>query len=162
SSSRLLFFFLIFFFFFSSRRRHTRFSRDWSSDVCSSDLTGGVAGAPAATGFRTGRGRRHHRRQHPPGYPSLADCPRLAGGWLPGSPVAEGPAQPGAVRGGSQYPIVSGQQKAYKVLSNGNRFNVLNSVPPRTYAMTDRLRTPSSQSVVTSIVYPAVMEIDHV
>src|SRR5690606_39952142 len=30
------------YFFFSSRRRHTRFSRDWSSDVCSSDLRGGV------------------------------------------------------------------------------------------------------------------------
>src|SRR5690606_40917595 len=29
---------LMLFFFFSSRRRHTRFSRDWSSDVCSSDL----------------------------------------------------------------------------------------------------------------------------
>src|SRR6266496_5544487 len=28
-----------FFFFFSSRRRHTRSLRDWSSDVCSSDLT---------------------------------------------------------------------------------------------------------------------------
>src|SRR2546422_8742443 len=28
------------FFFFSSRRRHTRCSRDWSSDVCSSDLVG--------------------------------------------------------------------------------------------------------------------------
>src|SRR5690606_40949223 len=28
-------------FFFSSRRRHTRFSRDWSSDVCSSDLAAG-------------------------------------------------------------------------------------------------------------------------
>src|SRR5690606_26796555 len=27
-----------FLFFFSSRRRHTMFSRDWSSDVCSSDL----------------------------------------------------------------------------------------------------------------------------
>src|SRR5690625_7474653 len=27
------------FFFFSSRRRHTRWPRDWSSDVCSSDLT---------------------------------------------------------------------------------------------------------------------------
>src|ERR1041385_8305509 len=27
-----------FVFFFSSRRRHTRCSRDWSSDVCSSDL----------------------------------------------------------------------------------------------------------------------------
>src|SRR2546429_6032463 len=33
----------IVFFFFSSRRRHTRCSRDWSSDVCSSDL-----GAPAS------------------------------------------------------------------------------------------------------------------
>src|SRR5581483_4095160 len=30
--------FFIFFFFFSSRRRHTRYWRDWSSDVCSSDL----------------------------------------------------------------------------------------------------------------------------
>src|SRR3712207_7256740 len=28
------------FFFFSSRRRHTRYWRDWSSDVCSSDLGG--------------------------------------------------------------------------------------------------------------------------
>src|SRR2546429_4447002 len=28
----------IYIFFFSSRRRHTRCSRDWSSDVCSSDL----------------------------------------------------------------------------------------------------------------------------
>src|SRR5437868_9158454 len=28
----------MFFFFFSSRRRHTRSKRDWSSDVCSSDL----------------------------------------------------------------------------------------------------------------------------
>src|SRR5256885_8111301 len=28
-----------FFFFFSSRRRHTRLQGDWSSDVCSSDLT---------------------------------------------------------------------------------------------------------------------------
>src|SRR5690606_4851235 len=31
------------FFFFSSRRRHTRFSRDWSSDVCSSDWDGDAA-----------------------------------------------------------------------------------------------------------------------
>src|SRR5690554_7643422 len=29
---------VFFFFFFSSRRRHTRCGRDWSSDVCSSDL----------------------------------------------------------------------------------------------------------------------------
>src|SRR5439155_5872799 len=32
-----------FFFFFSSRRRHTRWPRDWSSDVCSSDLFASVA-----------------------------------------------------------------------------------------------------------------------
>src|SRR5256884_2013483 len=32
-----------FFFFFSSRRRHTRCSRDWSSDVCSSDLHASAA-----------------------------------------------------------------------------------------------------------------------
>src|SRR5438105_6859727 len=47
SSARLMFFicsilclvlFRCFFFFFSSRRRHTRSTRDWSSDVCSSDL----------------------------------------------------------------------------------------------------------------------------
>src|SRR5206468_6922078 len=31
----------VFFFFFSSRRRHTRSDRDWSSDVCSSDLEAG-------------------------------------------------------------------------------------------------------------------------
>src|SRR5699024_11285821 len=30
--------FLIWIFFFSSRRRHTSSKRDWSSDVCSSDL----------------------------------------------------------------------------------------------------------------------------
>src|SRR5256885_3788579 len=30
---------LFYFFFFSSRRRHTRLQGDWSSDVCSSDLT---------------------------------------------------------------------------------------------------------------------------
>src|SRR5690349_11713730 len=35
----LFFFLFFFFFFFSSRRRHTRSLRDWSSDVCSSDLT---------------------------------------------------------------------------------------------------------------------------
>src|SRR5438128_4106128 len=36
--SVFFFYFLFFFFFFSSRRRHTRCYRDWSSDVCSSDL----------------------------------------------------------------------------------------------------------------------------
>src|SRR5437762_5767946 len=35
----LLFLIVLFFFFFSSRRRHTRYIGDWSSDVCSSDLS---------------------------------------------------------------------------------------------------------------------------
>src|SRR5438309_8085563 len=35
----LMFIVLVFFFFFSSRRRHTRWNCDWSSDVCSSDLS---------------------------------------------------------------------------------------------------------------------------
>src|SRR5699024_11255722 len=34
----LVFLCCLFVFFFSSRRRHTRSKRDWSSDVCSSDL----------------------------------------------------------------------------------------------------------------------------
>src|SRR5437763_9374975 len=48
----LFFFFFLFvayvfffFFFFSSRRRHTRYIGDWSSDVCSSDLTSAHAWA---------------------------------------------------------------------------------------------------------------------
>src|SRR5436190_5288647 len=38
-------FYVVFFFifFFSSRRRHTRSLCDWSSDVCSSDLSKGIA-----------------------------------------------------------------------------------------------------------------------
>src|SRR5690625_7954597 len=52
--------------FFSSRRRHTRWPRDWSSDVCSSDLTAGFAGEVLA---RMGV----VPQQVPPGdiYPSL-------------------------------------------------------------------------------------------
>src|SRR5690554_6960592 len=36
---------MIIFFFFSSRRRHTRCGRDWSSDVCSSDLEAAIENA---------------------------------------------------------------------------------------------------------------------
>src|SRR5207249_5829725 len=42
------------FFFFSSRRRHTRSKRDWSSDVCSSDLS-------------IREGREAHNQGHPTG-----------------------------------------------------------------------------------------------
>src|SRR2546422_8627778 len=55
------------FFFFSSRRRHTRCSRDWSSDVCSSDLAGaaGRAGARAVPLMAHERGGRVIRKREP-------------------------------------------------------------------------------------------------
>src|SRR5690606_40016942 len=37
---------------FASRRRHTRFSRDWSSDVCSSDLSLQITAVVAAMAHR--------------------------------------------------------------------------------------------------------------
>src|SRR5438067_11154989 len=40
-------------FFFSSRRRHTRSKRDWSSDVCSSDLAASAAPAEGQRELRT-------------------------------------------------------------------------------------------------------------
>src|SRR5215203_3635969 len=43
---------MVFFFFFSSRRRHTRYWRDWSSDVCSSDLALASPAAEPASGAR--------------------------------------------------------------------------------------------------------------
>src|SRR5437868_8259756 len=45
------------FFFFSSRRRHTRSKRDWSSDVCSSDLgfRRAMARNVSVTPFEAGR-----------------------------------------------------------------------------------------------------------
>src|SRR6266513_5908202 len=48
--------YIFIFFFFSSRRRHTRSKRDWSSDVCSSDL---LRDTPAwATHWMSNRDRR--------------------------------------------------------------------------------------------------------
>src|SRR6266487_6435027 len=42
---------MFFFFFFSSRRRHTRWTGDWSSDVCSSDLGRGAVGRQPDSGL---------------------------------------------------------------------------------------------------------------
>src|SRR6266852_9649377 len=49
-------------FIFSSRRRHTRCYRDWSSDVCSSDLPVQRAGE-RDHGVRIEPARREHRRE---------------------------------------------------------------------------------------------------
>src|SRR5215203_1359951 len=50
----------MFFFFFSSRRRHTRYWRDWSSDVCSSDLEREMEGLRPDVAIV---GANRHRRQ---------------------------------------------------------------------------------------------------
>src|SRR6266542_1575623 len=77
------------FFFFSSRRRHTRCYRDWSSDVCSSDLGGtrkwpliryGFAGPGSSAGDVGGCERGEEA--------SEAACRCLSGGPLVGGTVA--------------------------------------------------------------------------
>src|SRR5690606_39983766 len=57
---------------FSSRRRHTRFSRDWSSDVCSSDLPA----APPRRAARRGRRRPPAVRSRRPAVRSRPRTPR--------------------------------------------------------------------------------------
>src|SRR5690606_40851615 len=55
-------------FLFSSRRRHTGFSRDWSSDVCSSDLLDRLGGPVPRPRLDTGRLLRGGGRgRRPPG-----------------------------------------------------------------------------------------------
>src|SRR5690348_18317254 len=60
--------YFFFFFFFSSRRRHTRWTGDWSSDVCSSDLRPDgdlvLAAAGPAHHFRDIRPGRGARETH--------------------------------------------------------------------------------------------------
>src|SRR5690554_304533 len=56
----------VIFFFFSSRRRHTRCGRDWSSDVCSSDL---VIGVPVLGKALGGADALYSTVQMPPGIP---------------------------------------------------------------------------------------------
>src|SRR2546422_1165765 len=55
------------FFFFSSRRRHTRCSRDWSSDVCSSDLLEQLGDASLHRSAFLAVQRRHEAQKPDPG-----------------------------------------------------------------------------------------------
>src|SRR5947209_9645722 len=74
---------ILFFFFFSSRRRHTRYWRDWSSDVCSSDLPV-VDPGPEEPGHlgadelvdEDPRGREPHGAQPAPGARDTAEPDR--------------------------------------------------------------------------------------
>src|SRR2546422_1515339 len=73
---------LVVFFFFSSRRRHTRCSRDWSSDVCSSDLWPGRADpgdAQALQGVRADHSPRADRAARLDGLQQHLDPPERRG-----------------------------------------------------------------------------------
>src|SRR6185295_5533200 len=71
---------MLFFFFFSSRRRHTRYWRDWSSDVCSSDLEETIRRAVDVEIDRCDS--RTHLPTGPDGVPSELEFTRLNGGDL--------------------------------------------------------------------------------
>src|SRR3989449_631684 len=98
-----------FFFFFSSRRRHTRCSRDWSSDVCSSDLGDAIVTAPSDPTTRsrwrrrcTRRSRRSPRRQsRMRSAQSAPICGARYGVLGGGSQEGAGSREQGAVSGGA-------------------------------------------------------------
>src|SRR2546421_4969473 len=75
----------LFFFFFSSRRRHTRSDRDWSSDVCSSDLDetrwdDQVLKEPVP--YRTLRAARQARATLLAGFTTLRDLGTEGADWI--------------------------------------------------------------------------------
>src|SRR3712207_4631180 len=72
--------------FFSSRRRHTRYWRDWSSDVCSSDLTRSAATASSASITAASSKSRGRRRDGPSCLrPTRAGTPDVPSGSRRGS-----------------------------------------------------------------------------
>src|SRR3712207_6141384 len=87
-----------FFFFFSSRRRHTRYWRDWSSDVCSSDLLTD-AGHPAVVGGRRGEPDAHRLAGLVVGAGGLTATAAPAAGGLGGVARAAGDQDAGAENG---------------------------------------------------------------
>src|SRR5947209_15841363 len=74
-----------FVFFFSSRRRHTSYWRDWSSDVCSSDL-GARRGAELVrvrgedARVRLAEGERESVEESARAVPDILVAPRVEGG----------------------------------------------------------------------------------
>src|SRR3712207_5366752 len=69
------------FFFFSSRRRHTRYWRDWSSDVCSSDLTH-YEGVVPYIQRRHSEAESDYSREQIEGYMREVPCPECGGARL--------------------------------------------------------------------------------
>src|SRR5690348_17832966 len=86
-----VYFAFLFFFFFSSRRRHTRWTGDWSSDVCSSDLrTTEKSAATSTQGSGVSGGQPHggcrDRQEQLSARPAGGGPPRSG---APGQPRSE-------------------------------------------------------------------------
>src|SRR5437870_6665406 len=72
------------FFFFSSRRRHTRWPRDWSSDVCSSDLIEkGLESIGLRRGWNSVQDKAAGFREVAERAVQLLDAPMVKGGTYP-------------------------------------------------------------------------------
>src|SRR3989449_1770024 len=90
-----------FVFFFSSRRRHTRCSRDWSSDVCSSDLRGihGIGRGEHQGVRRVSHGRAHAARHETDRCLSrIAEARRRRNGNAPARRAGQAEIRPGVLR----------------------------------------------------------------
>src|SRR5690625_7653831 len=110
-----------FFFFFSSRRRHTRWPRDWSSDVCSSDLgtsiIHGIAASRAGMSLPAILGRRLGRDVVGLGFSGNGKMEKIgrascrergenggaAGGWTRNGERRRGTNETHSVQAGTQY-----------------------------------------------------------
>src|SRR5699024_11423782 len=104
-------------FFFSMRRRHTRSKRDWSSDVCSSDLAVAPKGPPGP-GWAERRMRKMQDRMEErmadhgmrvpnqaPGGPFGATAGAGPSGPRPGGPAEEPPRSQGRTIQGHFEPV---------------------------------------------------------
>src|SRR5690625_6095621 len=96
-------------FFFSSRRRHTRWPRDWSSDVCSSDVLeivrvhgrGEARGEPGTAEVgrdEPGRAEPHRRLPRGPQCVLMATTGILTATTIIGARAGSGPGGPGLRR----------------------------------------------------------------
>src|ERR1039457_6751323 len=79
------------FFFFSSRRRHTRLQGDWSSDVCSSDLSDRE---PVDALLRIDPPAAHRCCPGPPRFSWSPACPTPSSAGYHGSPRPKEPGKP--------------------------------------------------------------------
>src|SRR3712207_4796034 len=126
-------------FFFSSRRRHTRYWRDWSSDVCSSDLEATADGADGVlAGLRPGTVWADISTIAPDASVALAERVRETGAAFLDCPVSGSPA---TLAAGQMSVMVGGDREAFDHVEE-----VLHAIGPKvTYI------GPNGQAILTKV-----------